>query len=118
MLRAKLFFVFCVVTAVVACVASNSKGRYVISESKAYEASLFRQNCAICHGPEGEGKTLDDGKQIPNLRKGDFKYKTDGEIYRHISEGGNGMVPFRGQLTDREINLMVRFVQDQLRAAE
>ncbi len=95
----------------------NSKPqRFLIAESKAYEASLFRQNCAICHGPEGEGKTLDDGKQIPNLRGPEFKYKTDGEIYRHISEGGNAMTPFRGQLTDREINLMVRFVQDQLRS--
>jgi mono/diheme cytochrome c family protein len=99
---------------VLACADSRPK-RYVISESKAYEASLFRQNCAVCHGPEGNGKTLDDGKQIPNLRDGDFKYKTDAEIYRHISEGGNGMTPFRGQLTEREINLMVRFVQDELR---
>ena len=105
---------FAVVT-LVTC-SNSARGRYVISESRAYEASLFRQNCAICHGPEGEGKTLDDGKQIPNLRDGDFKYKTDGEIYRHISEGGNGMTPFRGQLTEREINLMVQFVQQELRA--
>jgi len=118
MQRARWFVVFCFVVAGVACVGSSAKKRYVISESKAYEASLFRQNCAICHGPEGEGKTLDDGKQIPNLRDGDFKYKTDGEIYRHISEGGNGMTPFRGQLTDREINLMVRFVRDELRTAK
>ncbi len=95
---------------------SSKPHRYVISESKAYEASMFRQNCAICHGPEGEGKTLDDGKLIPNLRDGEFKYKTDAEIYRHIADGGNGMTPFRGQLTDREINLMVRFVHDELRS--
>lgn len=97
-----------------ACSKPN-KPRYVIAESKAYEASLFRQNCAICHGPEAEGKTLYDGRQTPNLRQGEFKYKTDAEIYHHIADGGNGMVPFRGQLTDREINLMVRFVQDDLR---
>ncbi len=98
----------------IAC-SSSGKRRYVIADSRAYEASLFRQNCAICHGPEGEGKTLEGGKQTPNLREGDFKYRTDEEIYRHIAEGGNGMTPFRGQLTDREINLMVRFVQDELR---
>jgi cytochrome c553 len=100
---------------VVACWSSKAQ-RFVISESKAYEASLFRQNCVICHGPEGEGQTLSDGRRIPNLREGEFKYKTDAEIYHHIADGGNGMVPFRGQLTDREINLMVRFVQDQLRS--
>ena len=102
------------VLVVVAC-SSQNKTRYVIAESKDYEASLFRQNCAICHGTEAEGKTLYDGRQTPNLREGDFKYKTDNEIYRHIADGGNGMVPFRGQLTEREINLMVRFVQDKLR---
>jgi mono/diheme cytochrome c family protein len=111
----KLFvIVACLGSVAITC--SNSKpGRYVISESKAYEASLFRQNCAICHGPEGEGKLLDGGTRTPNLREGVFKYKTDAEIYRHISEGGNGMTPFRGQLTDREIKLMVSFVRDELR---
>jgi mono/diheme cytochrome c family protein len=96
--------------------SKSTRSRYSITESKAYEASLFRQNCAICHGPEGEGKTLSDGRVIPNLREGNFKYKTDAEIYHHIAEGGNGMVPFRGHLTERELNLMVRFVQDDLRS--
>ena len=114
----KIFFLTLIAGFIAVSCGDSKPKRYVISESRAYEASLFRQNCAVCHGPEGNGKTLEDGKQIPNLRDGEFKYKTDGEIYKHISEGGNGMTPFRGHLTDREINLMVRFVQDQLRAAE
>ena len=84
-------------------------------ESRSYEASLFRQNCAICHGREAEGKTLEDGKKIPNLREGEFKYTTDEQIYRHISEGGNGMVPFKNQLSEREIRQMVEFVKHDLR---
>ena len=95
----------------------NSKpAHYSITDSKTYEASLFRQNCAICHGPEGEGKTLDDGRVIPNIRDGEHKYKTDDEIYNHIANGGNGMVPFRDQFTQRELNLMVDFVQNDLRS--
>ncbi len=97
-----------------ACINSTPE-RYSITDSKAYEASLFRQNCGICHGPEGEGKLLDDGRQVPNLRDGEFKYKTDAEIYRHIAEGGNGMVSFRGLLSERELRLMVDFVQRDLR---
>jgi mono/diheme cytochrome c family protein len=115
MRRSRLFVVFCFVAVGIACFGSGEKKRYVIAESKDYEASLFRQNCAICHGPEAEGRTLADGRKTPNLRAGDFKYKSDAEIYRHIADGGNGMVPFRGQLTEREINMMVRFVQDKLR---
>lgn len=115
MFHVKLIVVFFLaIFATISCFKSDP-APYSITESKAYEASLFRQNCAICHGPEGEGKTLDDGKQIPNLRDGDFKYKTAEQIYRHISDGGNGMVPFRDQLTPREINLLVNFVQDALR---
>ena len=117
MRRVKLFVGLCIVgIGFVACAGSGEKARYVISESKAYEASLFRQNCAVCHGPEAEGKTLESGVTTPNLRQGEFKYKADAEIYRHIAVGGNGMVPFRGQLTEREIKLMVDFVQNELRA--
>ncbi len=115
-MRRSKIFVIALSAAVLGLSCFNSQPeRYVIAGNKAYDASLFRQNCAICHGPEAEGKTLDDGKQIPNLRTGEFKYKTDAEIYRHISEGGNGMVSFRGQLSDREINLLVKFVQNELR---
>lgn len=95
----------------------SEPGRYSITGSKDYAASMFRQNCSICHGPEGEGKTLQDGRIIPNIRDGEHKYKTDDEIYDHIANGGNGMVPFRGQLSDREIRMMVDFVQKDLRRA-
>lgn len=113
--RLKLLVVlFFVISYVLSCDSSKSR-RYVIADSKTYEASLFRQNCTICHGPEAEGKTLADGRVIPNLRQGEFKYKTDDQIYNHISEGGNGMVPFRDMLTRREIDLLVNFVQTDLR---
>lgn len=101
--------------ALLATCSSRTETRYSIQRSKAYEASLFKQNCAICHGPEAEGKTLEDGRVIPNIRDGEHKYKTDAQIYDHIANGGNGMVPFRGILTDEEIGRMVRFVQDDLR---
>ena len=96
------------------CFETQPKG-FVIATSKSYEASLFRQHCAICHGPEAEGRTLDDGKIVPSLREGDFKFKSEGEIRKQISEGGNGMTPFRGQLTEREIGLMTNFVLHDLR---
>jgi mono/diheme cytochrome c family protein len=111
-LKLAITIVFIIATA--GCLSGNS-ARYSITNSKAYEASLFRQNCAICHGPEGEGQTLDDGRVIPNIRAGEHKYKTDEEIYNHIANGGNGMAPFRDQLTEREIRLMVQFVQKDLR---
>jgi mono/diheme cytochrome c family protein len=108
------FFALFAVFVLLACGNSDQKG-VVIADSKKYEASLFRQNCAICHGAEAEGRTLDDGKIVPSLRSGDFKFKTKAEIYKQISEGGNGMTPFRRQLTERELNLMTDFVYTDLR---
>jgi mono/diheme cytochrome c family protein len=103
---------------ILACGSGSGPRTFSVAESKTYEASLFRQNCAICHGPEAEGKTLPDGKQIPNLRHGPYKYPTDDDIYNHIANGGNGMVPFRGQLSERELRLMVEFVKSNLRDHE
>ena len=115
MLHLKLAVIFIFgIFAISACFSSGPK-RYVIADSKAYEASLFRQHCAVCHGPEGEGKTLDDGTKVPSLREGEFKFKSEDEIYNQISNGGNGMTPFRDQLTQREIKLMTSFVHYDLR---
>lgn len=115
MFRLKIsLIVLFTIAGLASCLASKTN-RYSITQSKSYEASLFRQNCAICHGPEGEGKLLDDGRQVPNLRDGEFKFKTGDEIYKHISDGGNGMTPFRDQLTAREIRMLVDFVQTELR---
>jgi cytochrome c553 len=102
----------------VACFNSGAKKSFVIAESKSYETSLFRQHCAICHGSEGNGKTLDDGKQVPSLRSGEFKFKTVDEIHHQIAEGGNGMTPFKGQLTERELRLMAEFVHKDLRGGQ
>ncbi len=115
MLKLKLsvigLFVFLVL---VACSETKPQG-FVIADSKKYEASLFRQNCAICHGPEALGKTLDDGKIVPSLRSGEFKFKTEAEIYKQIAQGGNGMTPFQRILSERELNLMSEFVYRDLR---
>jgi cytochrome c553 len=115
MLSLKLSIIFSIAIFGLCACLSSKPANFVISESKSYEASLFRQNCAICHGPEAEGKVLDNGTKVPSLRAGDFKFHTEDEIYKQISAGGNGMTPFRDQLTEREIHLMAQFVHNKLR---
>jgi len=115
MVRLKLLVTLLAIGSFLIACAGGKKEPYSIQNSKAYEASLFRQNCAICHGPEAEGKMLDNGTQVPSLRHPPYKYKTEGEIYDHIAKGGNGMVPFSGQLSAREIGLMTQFIMNDLR---
>ena len=115
MLRAKLIIISTLALLAVAACGSSEPERFSIAANPGYESSLFRQNCAICHGPEGDGKTLDDGTVVPSLRAGEFKKKTETEVYNQISEGGNGMTPFRTQLTEREMRLLTDLVHNKLR---
>ena len=116
MFRVKLSIVAVFCGVIFAGCFDSKPQKFVIATSKSYEASIFRQQCAICHGPEAEGKTLDDGKVVPNLREGEhLKFRSEAEIYKQISEGGNGMTPFRGILTERELHLMTGFVLHDLR---
>ena len=114
MLKLKFFvIVLFVVFAVLACSIGKAKHGIIIADNKSYEASLFRQNCAICHGAEAEGKEM-DGRVIPSLRRGETAQKSEREIYNQIYNGGNGMLPFKGQLSENEIQRMVKFVKYDL----
>lgn len=112
-LKVFIVLLFAVIFAVACISNASSKKGAVIAEDKSYEASLFRQNCAICHGKEAEGREM-DGKIIPSLRRGDVETKSETEIYNQIYNGGNGMVPFKGQLSENEIERMVKFVKFRL----
>ncbi len=104
--------------AVFACSSGKAKrSELVIANSKSYEASLFRQNCAICHGQEANGKEM-DGRLIPSLRYGTAAQKSEEEIYLQIKEGKLPMPAFKNQLTEEEINRMVQFVRRDLQGKE
>lgn len=115
MIRLKLIVVLSFVAfSVMACMKSESRRKeFVIAESKSYEASIYRQNCAICHGNEANGKEI-DGKLVPSLRYGDAEKRTEEEIYQQIKEGKLPMPGFKHQLTEKEIRQMVQFIRRDL----
>ncbi|MEZ5305672.1 MAG: cytochrome c [Pyrinomonadaceae bacterium] len=92
--------------------AENSGG-VRIEGNDSYEATVFRQNCAICHGAEAFGKTV-NGRVIPPLRSGKAALKSEEEIYQQIANGKLPMPSFRKQLTEDEMRRMARFVYTQL----
>lgn len=97
-----------------ACSDGKARQRsFVIADSKSYEALIFRQNCAICHGKEAFGKEF-DGKLVPSLRNGEASKKSEEEIYNQIKHGKLPMPSFKNQLTETEIRRMVKFVMEDL----
>lgn len=113
--KAKITLI-CLFSALAISNCSNGKakrGEFSIAESKSYEATLFRQNCAICHGREGNGKEMSD-KLIPSLRYGAAAQKSEEELYLQIKEGKLPMPAFKNQLTEEEIRNMARFIRREL----
>lgn len=107
-----------IAVSIIACADDKPRRKsYIIANSKSYEASLFRQNCAICHGQEGNGKEI-DGKLIPSLRYGEAAKKSEQEIYDQIANGKLPMPSFKNQLTDDEIKRMARFIRRDLQGKE
>lgn len=109
-----VLIILCIGIAIVACAQNDSqRAGIVIADSKSYEASIFRQNCAICHGNEANGKEM-EGRIIPSLRYGAAAAKTETEIYDQIKFGKLPMPSFDKQLTEEEIQKMVKFIRHDL----
>ncbi len=75
--------------------------------------TTYERNCAVCHGPQGEGKQLGTMK-IPPLREGAALTDTDEKFFKQISDGGNGMPPFKYTFDDRQIQDLIRFVREEI----
>ena len=112
-IRLIVILIFCGF-ALFACTQNGSEPRYAkIKGNQAFEATIFRQNCAICHGPEANGKFI-DGRQVPSLRIGDASKKSLEEIYEQIAHGKLPMPSFEGQLTETQMRDMARFIYVEL----
>ncbi len=116
-LKFTVVFIFAVF-AILACESGSATRReFKIGESRSYEASIFRQNCAVCHGQEANGKEI-DGKLSPSLRYGEAATLSEEQIYNQIKEGKLPMPAFKNQLSEKEIRQMVLFVRRDLQGKQ
>ena len=74
---------------------------------------LYERNCAQCHGPRGEG-TQSGTMKVPPLNSGAALTDTDEKFFKQISDGGNGMIPFKHSLDDKQIADLVRFIREEI----
>ena len=97
------------IAAYVASVAANQEaiaqaGQEGGNASADDPKALFTANCAGCHTFAAAGSK---GTVGPNL--GEITLPADG-IAEQIRNGGGGMPPFEGQLTDEQIQALAKFV--------
>lgn len=72
--------------------------------------ALFKKSCALCHGANGEGLPPD----LPSLRDGHAKHMTDEELFKKITQGGNGtgMPPFGKVYSPEQIRDIISHIRE------
>ena len=74
--------------------------------------SVFRKNCAICHGVDGRADTpLGKNTRAANLTSPAVQNLTDGQIRAIIANGSGSMPPFGPALGEAGLNGMVKYVR-------
>jgi mono/diheme cytochrome c family protein len=75
--------------------------------------TLFKGKCAMCHGPDGAGKTtMGQALKIPDLHSQDVQKLSDAELTQIVTKGKNKMPAYEAKLSKEQIALMVGFVRD------
>ena len=78
------------------------------ADQAASGAQLFKDNCETCHGPEGTG-----GHVGPDLQKSPVAENL-AQVKKQVRNGGGGMPPFSGALSDDEIDVVAQYVVEQI----
>jgi cytochrome c6 len=73
---------------------------------------VFKAKCVLCHGADGSGNTnLGKQLQAANLRSKEVQKKSDAELHKIVHDGNGNMPPFADQLTDDEINQVIKYIR-------
>ncbi len=76
-------------------------------------ATLFKSKCAMCHGPDGAGKTMmGERLKVPDLRSEEVQKQTDAQLTEAIDAGKGKMPAYKGKLTPEQVGQLVAEIRD------
>ena len=75
--------------------------------------SLFKGKCAMCHGPDGAGKTaMGEKLKIPDLQSADVQKKSDADLKAVINKGKEKMPAYETKLSKEQIDNLVAYIRE------
>ena len=77
---------------------------------------LYAENCAACHGANGEGHIVPEAPAL-NDREHAWHH-ADGQLQRTILDGGQIMPPFRETLTAQDAAAIISYIQTWWQAGQ
>ena len=81
------------------------------AQDAAAGAAVFKSKCVTCHGADGAGTAMGKSLKVLDLRSSEVQSRSDAELIQVVSDGKNNMPGFKGNLTDDEIQSVVKFVR-------
>ena len=76
-------------------------------------AALFKAKCAMCHGPDGAGKTpMGQKLNIRDLRSAEVQKQPDADLMHVIGQGKAKMPAFGKSLNEDQIKLLVTHIRE------
>jgi mono/diheme cytochrome c family protein len=76
-------------------------------------AALFKAKCALCHGPDGTGKTRMGQKlNLRDLHSAEVQKHSDADLTHVIGQGKGKMPAFAKTLSKDKIKLLATYVRE------
>lgn len=84
----------------------------VPSQAQSDSASIYKANCAECHGADGGANTtMGRSLKMRDLRSTEVQKRTDADLTDIITNGMATMAPWKDKLTKDQIQQMVAYIR-------
>ncbi len=75
--------------------------------------SLYKAKCAVCHGPNGTGKTpMGEKLKVPDMHSPEVQKMSDAELRTIIVKGKNKMLAYETKLSKEQIDKLMVYIRD------
>jgi cytochrome c6 len=76
-------------------------------------AATFKSKCAMCHGPDGSGKTtMGEKLKIRDLRSAEVQSQNNGALSQIVTKGKEKMPSYEGKLSKEQIEQLVAYIRE------
>ena len=73
--------------------------------------NLFNSTCASCHGQSGVPTAVGKSLNAPDLGTTSVQKQTTAQLQQIISEGKGNMPPFKGSLSESQIESVITYIR-------
>jgi mono/diheme cytochrome c family protein len=74
-------------------------------------ASLYKKNCASCHGSDGRGSAVGKSLNAADFHSAQVQKQSDAQLAGVVAEGRGNMPPFGTRLSKDQIDALVKYIR-------